>query len=253
MATELVKLEIHEISMVDRGAAPDAVMSITKRKDPTDMVTKTELETVTKSLETAEAGIVTEAAAHDITKALVAVADTNIVALVKYLGEHGFDVDIVEDVVTVEKRAEVEYLEVDGEQIEKSLIPAVILKRMEADAAELVEKNLELAEAAIEKRLTEVMPNVDPAHGRVLLKALDAAPEDAKFAEFVANMDALFAEASTEIGKREPKVLSADDELEDLIKAYRTENASASYEVAYTAISKTAEGKVLVNKSYKKD
>jgi regulator of replication initiation timing len=65
---------------------------------------------------------------------------------------------------TIEKKAPVEYVEYDGEKIEKSAIPAVILKKLEADAKEK-------QEAAIEKKATETFPNLNKALSVAIVKA----------------------------------------------------------------------------------
>lgn len=92
----------------------------------------------------------------------------------------------------ISKEVAEEYMDIDGEKVAKSAIPAPVLK-----ALELAE--FEKAEAAIQKRCATILPNVKEANARVLLKAADTADED--FMKFLKAVDNLFDSKMEEIGK----------------------------------------------------
>ena len=149
----------------------------------------------------------------------------------------------------VEKKAPEEFIEVEGEQINKADIPAVILKRLE-------EAEIEKAEAAISKRCKEQMPNISEDHARVLLKAHDDLGEEEakKFAEFMQALDNLFDEMTEEVGKSAAQgdMTDPSEKLDALAKAYASEHET-TFAKAYAAVVKTDEGKALTKAIYKKD
>jgi len=61
---------------------------------------------------------------------------------------------------TIEKAAEPEYIDIDGERVEKSAVPAPLLKRIEADRARIAELEKRDREAALAKRAEAELPNL---------------------------------------------------------------------------------------------
>lgn len=149
----------------------------------------------------------------------------------------------------IEKKAPEEFIEVEGEQINKADIPAPILKKLE-------EAEIEKAENAIQKRCKETLPNISEDHARVLLKAHDDLVEEEakKFAEFMQALDNLFDEMTEEVGKSAAQgdMEDPNEKLNALAKAYEAEH-NTTFAKAYAAIVKTDEGKALVKKAYQKD
>jgi len=149
----------------------------------------------------------------------------------------------------IEKKAPEEFIEVEGEQINKADIPAPILKRLE-------EAEVEKAEAAITKRCKETLPNLEEANARVLLKAHDemAQEEAKKFAKFMQALDNIFDEMTEEVGKSATQgdMEDPNDKLDALAKAYASEHET-TFAKAYAAVVKTDEGKALTKAIYKKD
>jgi len=160
--------------------------------------------------------------------------------LTKTLIENGF----VVKADTVEKKEEVETIEVSGEMVVKSDIPAPVLKALE--------------EAEVQKRQTELrksaeaeLPHFDV---EVAMQLLDVVKGDEKVLEALKGADAAFAAAMDETGE---KVVDGDmhdpqTKLDKMVEAHATEHGVNKY-AAFDAISKTAEGKALIAKTYEKD
>ena len=145
----------------------------------------------------------------------------------------------------IEKKAEVEMLEVEGEMVVKSDIPAPVLKALEAAA-------VEKADIELTKRAGEALPHFSVDVAKALV---------AKFAEEEAIMEALkaadaaFEAAMQEFGKSDVdgEFATSADKLDALVKSYMDDNQlkKSEYAKAYAAVAKTEEGKSLINKSYK--
>lgn len=144
----------------------------------------------------------------------------------------------------VEKKSEVEMMEVEGEMVAKSDIPAPVLKALEAAA-------LEKADVALTKRAEETLPHFDLGVAKELLK-FDLG-DDVMAALKAA--DKLFEASMTEFGKSDVdgEFTSANDKMDALTKAYMEEHGmkKSQYAIAYAAVAKTDEGKALISKSYK--
>jgi len=225
----LKNLILEELSLVDVPANPGASVSICKRSSKTKEV-NTMANDQTKKVDVE--------ALEDSINELKAENER----LRKGLIENGF----VIKAETIEKKAEPETIEIDGEMVVKADIPAPVLKRLEA--AEEERKEVELT-----KRCEELLPNIKQDHAKVLLKAIDA--EDEEILEFLRAVDNLFSEKMEEVGKAEDKGDMADPEtaLDELVKSYMEENSIAKkdYAKAYAAVAKTEKGKSLIHKIYK--
>jgi len=246
MTTALKNLEIMELSLVDEPANPDASITIFKSKDgesgdkPKGDKPKGEGPETDEDEDKAK----DDPKETEEYKALVAVSEgqaSEILRLTKALDEAGFDVEAE----TIEKRKPVEYITVEGEEINKALVPAVILKQLESQAAEI-------AEQTITKRISELMPNTADTNARVLLKSLDGITgeeEKAEFISFIEAMDKLFSDATVEIGKSRTEEVSVESEIETMVEAYKAKHGGTDIS-AYAAIAATQEGATLISKSY---
>lgn len=263
MPTELVNLTLSELSLVDRPANPLAMAPIFKAdtSNGEDMTEETEnmspemdakikayMKTKGCDRKTAMNALMkfdeTEAEVEAL-KADVDKLKADNEALRKSLLEEGYKITAE----GVEKKAPEEFIEIEGEQINKADIPAPILKRLE-------EAEIERAEVAISKRCKEILPNLEEANARVLLKAHDemAEEEAKKFAEFMQALDNLFDEMTEEVGKSAAQgdMEDPNEKLNALAKAYASENET-TFAKAYVAVVKTDEGKALTKAIYKKD
>lgn len=144
----------------------------------------------------------------------------------------------------IEKKAEVEMLEIEGEMVAKSDIPAPVLKALEALA-------IEKADVELTKRAGETLPHFDIKVAKALLKS-DLGEE---VMAALKAADKLFEGTMVEFGKSDAdgEFASANDKINALVKNYMEEHdmKKSQYAIAYAAVAKTDEGKALIAKSYK--
>ena len=263
MPNLLKQLELDELSLVDRPANAQAMVSLFKRDDSNGDNMEQEVEKMSDDLKAKlkpymDKGMNEEEAMKayeaemkkseeveidelDIVKAENDALKIQNEDLRKALIENGF----VIKADSIEKKAEPEYIEYEGEQINKADVPAVILKALE-------EAELAKADAELTKRATDALPHFAEDVAKSLV---------AEFGEVEAVMEALkaadatFAESMEEVGKSDAdgEFATATDKMESLVKAYMEENKmkKGEYAKAYAAVAKTDEGKALINKSYK--
>ena len=292
MANLLKNLMLDELSLVDRPANAQAMVSLFKRDDSQEDVNKMteEMDAKVKAymeekgcgkeeamkalgydMEKADAAEEQEAdlekAAEEVTEEVTTAdeaalekadeveAEIDIEALKadvdtlkaeneflrKGLIENGF----VIKAEAIEKKAEVEMIEVEGEMVAKCDIPAPVLKALEAAA-------VEKADIELTKRAGDVLPHFDVNAAKSLVKSFG--DDEAVMAALLA-ADKAFAAAMQEFGKSDVdgEFATAADKLDALVKSYMDENQlkKSEYAKAYAAVAKTNEGKALINKSYK--
>ena len=283
MPTLLKNLMLEELSLVDRPANAQAMVSLFKRDDSQEDVIKMndEMEAKVKAYmekmgcgkeeamkalgydmekaDDAEADL--EKAAEEVTEEVTEKADEDQDAeidiealkadvdtlkaenefLRKGLIENGF----VIKAEAIEKKAEVEMIEVEGEMVVKSDIPAPVLKALEAAA-------IEKADIELTKRAGEALPHFDIEAAKALVKSFG--DNEAVMAALLA-ADKSFEAAMQEFGKSDVdgEFATAADKLDALVKSYMEDNQfkKSDYAKAYAAVAKTDEGKALINKSYK--
>ena len=278
MASLLKQLELEELSLVDRPANAQAMVSLFKRDTSQGEEMTKEVEKMSddmkaklkpyldkgmseddamkaynmdmkKSEEAAEAVPAGEEAAPEVVKAEgEAVAEPTELDLLKRenerlrksLIENGF----VIKAEAIEKKAEVEMIEVEGEMVAKSDIPTPVLKALEA-------LSIEKADVELTKRAGETLPHFDIKVAKALLKS-DLGEE---VMAALKAADKLFEGTMVEFGKSDAdgEFASANDKIEALVKNYMQEHnmKKGQYAVAYAAVAKTDEGKALIAKSYK--
>ena len=283
MPTLLKNLMLDELSLVDRPANAQAMVSLFKRDDSQEDVIKMndEMEAKVKAYmekmgcgkeeamkalgydmekaDDAEADL--EKAAEEVTEEVTEKADEDQAAeidiealkadvdtlkaenefLRKGLIENGFIIKAE----AIEKKAEVEMIEVEGEMVVKSDIPAPVLKALEAAA-------IEKADIELTKRAGEALPHFDIEAAKALVKSFG--DNEAVMAALLA-ADKSFEAAMQEFGKSDVdgEFATAADKLDALVKSYMEDNQfkKSDYAKAYAAVAKTDEGKALINKSYK--
>lgn len=256
MPNLLKQLELDELSLVDRPANAQAMVSLFKR-DNSDGETMTDQEKMDCPDCTAEKACgqhademkkteelveeLAEKSEADVLQGEVAALKAENERLRKSLIENGF----VIKAEAIEKKVEPEYIEYGGEQINKADIPAPILKALEE--AEFAKADLELT-----KRATEALPHFAEEVAKSLVGEFG---EVEAIMEALKAADATFAESMEEVGKSaaETEFATAKDKLEALVKSHMDENnmKKSDYAKAYAAVAKTDEGKALINKSYK--
>tara|TARA_R110002020_G_scaffold142640_1_gene314858 strand:- start:4848 stop:5630 length:783 start_codon:yes stop_codon:yes gene_type:complete len=254
----LKQLELEELSLVDRPANAQAMVSLYKRDNSNGEHMEHKIEKMSDDMKAKlkpymDKGMSEEEAMkmyqRDIKKADEAVAEELEIEtlkadnerLTKSLEEAGY---IVKSDV-IEKKVEPEYVEYDGEQINKADIPAPILKALEN--AEIEKADIELT-----KRAEELLPHFNVAVAKPLVKSF---AEDEAIMEALKAADKTFSESMKEFGKSDAdgEFATSSDKLNALVKSYMSENEmkKGDYAKAYAIVAKTDEGKALINKSYK--
>jgi len=139
-----------------------------------------------------------------------------------------------------------EMIEVEGEMIAKSAVPAPILKKLE-DMQKAAEAE------AFRKRADEVLPNFKgTADERG--KLLKSVGDDAELLTLLRAADAAFAGIYKEVGKTDAEndLKTPTEKLNDMVKTYQEEKKEKDFHKAYAAVIKTAQGRALVLETYKK-
>ena len=267
MANLLMGLELDELSLVDRPANAQAMVSLFKRDNSNGDTMENEVETTEKMSDDMMAKLkpymdkgmseedAEKAYNFDMKKADddEAVEEINPLAeeverlkseneqLRKGLIEEGYIISAD----AIEKKAPEEFVEYDGESINKADIPAPILKALEA--AELAKADVELTEKA-----NAVLPNFDVATAKELVKSFETNEE---VMGVLKAADKAFGTSMEEVGKADVdgEFTSASDKLDALVKSYMDDNEmkKSDYAKAYTAVARTETGKALITKSYK--
>jgi hypothetical protein len=267
MPRKLKNIVITEVSGVDVPADPNARITLFKRGDNMDdmddamkakmkeYMDKGYSEKEAKAMcmretkkggqdmdpqELAEKLEALEGQVDDLTKRAEG-AEAEVAALKKAADEAGFDVE--EGKLT--KRADPEYVEIDGERVEKSAVPAPILKRIEAQEAELTKMRQEREEVTLAKRGAEELPNLagtDLAKGKLLA----AVGEDADVLKALKAADAAIKKQMEEIGSNPMgDEASATFRLNKMATDYAAEH-KVPFESAYAEVTKAGEGKALM-------
>jgi len=275
MPNLLKNLMLEELSLVDRPANAQAMVSLFKRDDSQEEVEKMDEEMKAKvkaymeenevteeeamkacgyqmeksegdnedgeGLEKAEEDV--EALKADLQEALTKAETLRIENefLRKGLIENGF----VIKAEAIEKKAADEMIEVEGEMVVKADIPAPVLKALETAA-------IEKADVILTKKAEEALPHFEVGVAKKLVKSFG---EDEAIMAALAAADKAFEAAMQEFGKSgvDGEFDSAADKLDALVKNYMETNKfkKSEYAKAYAAVAKTEEGKALINKSYK--
>lgn len=219
MKYELTELELDEVSLVDSPANQAATVCLFKRNDT--LADKTEIEKAAADLAARDAEIVT------------------LKTQVEELTKSGADLTLAKE--AVEKADDM--IDFGGEKVAKSTIPAPVLKKLEE-----LNKAAEVEE--LRKRAREVLPNTKGTEDQ-RGKLLKSVGDDAELLAILTAADALFGEKFKEVGKSDPDgdMKTPAVKLEEMAKAYAVEK-DISYYKAYEAVTKTAEGKALLLKTY---
>ena len=153
---------------------------------------------------------------------------------------------------SIEKKAEEEMMDIDGEMVAKSDIPAPVLKALEAAAVAKREHEIEKADLELTKKAEEVLPHFETGAAKSLLKSFS---EDEAIMVMLKAADAAFEASMQEFGKSDVdgEFATSADKLDALVKSYMDENQlkKSEFAKAYAAVAKTDEGKALITKSYK--
>jgi len=266
MPTELVNLELEEVSLVDMGDDPLAKVAIFKRNpkgDNMEDITAVDLEATEKGYkenmkpsdkmddmeEDEEEMMDEEGNKKPMTRKSWKAEAKSFEEVNKMLLEEietlKGKVEELEAVAIEKAKPAEETIEVGGEFVAKSAIPAPVLKQLEE-----MQKAVEVE--ALRKRAEEVLPNFKGTadeRGK-LLKSIG---EDKELLAILRAADAAFAGIFQEVGKTDAEndLKTPADKLNDMVK-FRQEEKKEDFYKAYAAVIKTAEGKSLLLETYKK-
>ena len=253
MPNLLKNLHLEELSLVDRPANAQAMVSLFKR-DNSDKETKMneeqEMEAPVAEVIAEKADEAPEAELIDIEalKADIARFSAENEKLRKGLIDAGF----VITAEAIEKKAEVEMMDIEGEMVVKSDIPAPVLKALEAADVAKREHEIEKADIELTKRAGEALPHFATDVAKSLVAKFY---EDEAIMEALKAADAAFEAAMQEFGKSDVdgEFATSADKLDALVKSYMDDNQlkKSEFAKAYAAVAKTDAGKALINKSYK--
>ena len=281
MPNLLKNLHLEELSLVDRPANAQAMVSLFKRDNSEEEITKMneDMEAKVKAYMDDKGcgrGEAMKALGYDMEKADEAVEEVaeksdleaveapevdvealkadfdRLSAENQHLRKGLIDNGYVIRADSIEKKAEEEMMDIDGEMVAKSDIPAPVLKALEAAAVAKREHEIEKADLELTKKAEEVLPHFETGAAKSLLKSFS---EDDGIMETLKAADAAFAASMQEFGKSDVdgEFATSADKLDALVKSYMDENQlkKSEYAKAYAAVAKTEEGKALINKSYK--
>jgi uncharacterized membrane-anchored protein YhcB (DUF1043 family) len=277
----LKNLHLEELSLVDRPANAQAMVSLFKRDNSEEEITKMneDMEAKVKAYMDDKGcgrGEAMKALGYDMEKADEAVEEVaeksdleaveapevdvealkadvdRLTAENQHLRKGLIDNGYVIRADSIEKKAEEEMMDIDGEMVAKSDIPAPVLKALEAAAVAKRESEIEKADIELTKKAEEVLPHFEADAAKSLLKSFS---EDEGIMVMLKAADAAFEASMQEFGKSDVdgEFATSADKLDALVKSYMDENQlkKSEFAKAYAAVAKTDEGKALITKSYK--
>ena len=263
MPRKLKNIILDEVSLVNRGADPNAHVTIFKRADMTEdemqmkmreymdkgyskeeakamCMDETKKGAEMDPQELAEKLEAMEGQVTDLTKRAES-AEAKTAELEKAADEAGFDVAEGK----LAKRADPEYIEVAGERVEKSAVPAVILKALQDQAEALAVSKAKEQETELAKRGEEFLPHLA---GTPLSKGklLEAIGDNEELLKSLRAADAAVAKSMEEIGSNPlNNDASATYRLNKMASDYAVAK-SVPFETAYAEVTKSGEGASLM-------
>jgi len=263
MPNLLKQLELDELSLVDRPANKQAMVSLYKRDNSEGDTMENEVEKMSDDMKAKLKPFMDKGMSEDeamkmynmnmkkdvqgpldelnTAKAELDLAKAEIDRLSKSLEEAGYIVKAE----SIEKMVEPEFVTYGEEQINKADIPAVILKALE-------EAEVAKADAILVKHAEAELPNFDIEVAKSLVANFG---DEETIMQALKAADKAFADSMTELGKSDVdgEFATATDKLEALVKSYMDDNKmkKSQHALAYAAVAKTDVGKALITKSYK--
>jgi hypothetical protein len=253
MSYDLEDIELMELSLVDVPANQHASVVLYKRSGYNPLV-KSEIpgitekgdgsvtvEELSKKLENLQSQVTDLTKKAEDAEAAKTAAEAAVEALTKSAEDAGLDVTDGKIV----KRADPEYVEIDGERVEKALVPAPLLKALEKQAAEIAKMQAKAEEVELAKRGEAELPNLA---GTALAKGrlLAAVAADAELVKALKAADAVMAQNYVEKGHGDlHDEASPAYKLDQLAKAHAAAQ-NVSFEMAFADVTKSGVGAELL-------
>lgn len=255
----LKQLELDELSLVDRPANASAKVALFKRDSEEENMEKAykmndaemkEMDKMSDDLKAKLRGYMDKGYTFPEAKKMMdedmkkADEEVSLEAELMELKEENDNLRKQLGEVVEKKEEVVETIEVNGEMVVKADIPEPVLKALE-------EAKVEKQMIELRKRAEAELPHFDV---EVAMSLLDVIKGDAKVLEALKGADAAFAAAMDEVGEKsvDADMTDPQSKLDKMVDAYAEEHKVNKY-AAFDAISKTAEGKSLIAKTYEKD
>lgn len=251
MTNLLKELELEELSLVDRPANPQAMVALFKRdmkEEDSDMEEKIKAYMEDKGCDrkAAEEALMKSFEEAETLKADVEGLRKENERLRKGLIEEGYVIKA--DVI--EKKAPEEFIEYEGEKINKADVPAPILKALEA-------AEIEKADRELTKRAEEKLPHFNVDVAKKLIESVEKMDEVEMLMEALEAADKAFSDKMEELGKSEidGNFESANDKMDAMVKTYMKEHElkKSQYALAYAEVAKTDEGREVLKAIRKGD
>jgi len=142
-----------------------------------------------------------------------------------------------------------EFLDIGGEKIAKSTIPAPVLAQLEKSAKEAEDLRKAAQHVELKKRATELVPNMAGTedHKAALVKAVDSIEDETVREEVVKSLkaaDAAVKKTFEERGSDHVDETSAAARLEKMATDYAAEK-NVTYHTAFAEVIKSGEGRKL--------
>jgi len=255
----LKQLELDELSLVDRPANASAKVALFKRDSEEENMEKAykmsdaemeEMDKMSDDLKAKLRGMMDKGYTFPEAKKMMdedmkkADEEVSLEAELMELKEENDNLRKQLEEVVEKKEEVVETIEVNGEMVVKADIPEPVLKALE-------EAKVEKQMIELRKKAEAELPHFDV---EVAMSLLDVIKGDAKVLEALKGADAAFAAAMDEVGEKsvDADMTDPQSKLDKMVDAYAEEHKVNKY-AAFDAISKTAEGKSLIAKTYEKD
>jgi hypothetical protein len=255
----LKQLELDELSLVDRPANASAKVALFKRDSEEENMEKAykmsdaemeEMDKMSDDLKAKLRGMMDKGYTFPEAKKMMdedmkkADEEVSLEAELMELKEENENLRKQLGEVVEKKEEVVETIEVNGEMVVKADIPEPVLKALE-------EAKVEKQMIELRKKAEAELPHFDV---EVAMSLLDVIKGDAKVLEALKGADAAFAAAMDEVGEKsvDADMTDPQSKLDKMVDAYAEEHKVNKY-AAFDAISKTAEGKSLIAKTYEKD
>lgn len=254
----LTELSLDEVSLVGDPANPGAQVVLWKSKTGPKGDDQMTVEELNKQIES-QAKVIAKmtkesetdaASAAELTKQIEEQAAV-IAKMTEVIKAEGADVTVDGTNVKVTKAKEKEYIDIEGERVEKSTVPAAFLKAMEAQNARILKMEEERVLESITKRATETLssfPGNTSSHVN-MLKAVDMIKDEEirkSVNESLVTANKALSKLFKESGTTETDVDSSAVKLNKMATEFALEH-KVTFHQAYDAVTKTAEGRSLAN------
>lgn len=253
------RVKLDELSLVDEPANQHAIAVLLKnkkaRRNADGSFQKSDEGAEIMDIEELQARLAEAEAEVQKQRERADLAEANVGAFEAAIDKDAFEVTkSAEGKVEIAKRKAEDTIEIDGEHIAKSLIPAPVLKRLEAAQNEADELRKAKEMEDLRKSAEEAFPNLvgTVEQKTALMKSLNALDENDRDAvmKSLKAADEAMKKMCAEVGDSSGAGGSgtATEELDQMAKKYASENG-VTFSEAFSEVTKSGKGRELFVKS----